>query len=712
MKIINNLKIKWKFILPIIISVPFVVFVSLFFYNQIYWLVVKTSVGGLMNFVDAKQQGVIRFLGQNEKLAKQLSNFVENNFENKNNIQKYFTYIVETDVFDIEEHSFKQEIKDGKRDIAAWEVYHSIDYVENGIIKLSSNVSKIGKKMTSIPDAKHGYSDVYLLDNKPVLSFKSENQYGIVYIHVNAGMLTIITNGEIGNLEGDMGAYYLAGVGKTFDFYITNIDNIMITDSRTIKNALLTQKGSVVPWERTLKGHLDPSAKDGVYKTNARVTTGAREAMGFYLGPNGKKMLGVSMPFYDSNWTIVVEQESAELLQPLYNIRNILIIILMSGLCLCIIISLYLIKHTTKPIIRLVDIINHISNGDLDQRLQMDQKDEIGQMSQAMDNFADNLQNEVLASFQKLADGDFTFEAKGVISAPLKKTNSVLNKVMRQLNVAAEQVATSSDQVSGATQALSQGATQQAASLEEVSSSLAEMGAQTNLNAENANKANLLSDETKQIAERGNTQMQNMKVAMGEIYDSGQSISKIIKVIDEIAFQTNLLALNAAVEAARAGKHGRGFAVVAEEVRNLAARSAQAAKETAELIEGTVAKTAKGTEIADVTTESLQEIVDSVNAFSSLVNEIAVASNEQAEGVSQVSRGLNQIDQVTQQNTANTEELAAAAEELSAQSQQVMDMLSRFTLNNEGSGNYGSTIAGQQRVQQRRIGTAPQGKRA
>ncbi|MCD6527038.1 MAG: chemotaxis protein [Desulfuromonas sp.] len=211
-----------------------------------------------------------------------------------------------------------------------------------------------------------------------------------------------------------------------------------------------------------------------------------------------------------------------------------------------------------------------------------------------------------------------------------------------------------------------------------------ELAAQTRTNAENAQQANTLATQAQTAADSGNTQMRQMVSAMADINESGLNISKIIKVIDEIAFQTNLLALNAAVEAARAGQHGKGFAVVAEEVRNLAARSAKAAQETAALIETSVSKAKHGAQIADSTSEAFSVIVDEIQKVTDLVAEISAASTEQAQGIAQVNDGIATIDEVTQQNTANAEQGAAAAEQLSSQAAQLADILTRFKLKQVG----------------------------
>ncbi len=341
-------------------------------------------------------------------------------------------------------------------------------------------------------------------------------------------------------------------------------------------------------------------------------------------------------------------------------------------------------RGLSQPISQVVHILQEMTRGHISQRLNLNRSDEIGVMAATMDEFAESLEHELVDSMQRLAQGDLTFEIHpadehDVIRGALKSMEEDLNDMVSKIQISGEQINSGASQVADASQSLSQGATESASSLEQISASINELASQTNLNADNAGQAAKLSTEASHAANRGNQSMNQLVSAMADINESSQSISKIIKVIDEIAFQTNLLALNAAVEAARAGQHGKGFAVVAEEVRNLAARSAKAASETTELIEGSVIKAQNGAEIAEETAKVLDEIVTHSTEVSNLIDEIAASSKEQAQGISQVNIGISQIDDVTQQNTANAEEGAAAAEQLSSQANLLRQMLSHFT---------------------------------
>ncbi len=325
--------------------------------------------------------------------------------------------------------------------------------------------------------------------------------------------------------------------------------------------------------------------------------------------------------------------------------------------------------------------------------------------------------NEAAEVLEKVAARDMMVRVKGdykgdhaKIKQALNTTVDNLDTALQQVTQGIEQVASGSNQISVGSQTLSQGSQEQASSIEEVSSSLEEMAAMTKQNAENANQAKQLAGSAQKSAEQGNDAMARMSNAIGLIKKSSDETAKIVKTIDEIAFQTNLLALNAAVEAARAGEAGRGFAVVAEEVRNLAQRSAEAAKNTASLIEGSVKNAEGGVTISDEVAKFLKEITEGSKKVNDLVAEIAAASNEQNKGIEQVNVAVNQMNQVVQQNAANSEESASAAEEMSSQSQELQAMVNTFKLSTNGGSSKASTATHQ--LQFNHHAAAPQAKAA
>lgn len=343
-----------------------------------------------------------------------------------------------------------------------------------------------------------------------------------------------------------------------------------------------------------------------------------------------------------------------------------------------------------EPINEASSVLKEMARGNLRVSVKGNYKGDHAEIKNALNETIDTLKRyigEISQTLVEMAGGNFDIGIKEDYKGDFEKIKESLNHIIDSLNEmlgnidsAAEQVAVGSRQVSTSSQILSQGSTEQASSIEEITASMTQIASQTKLNANNANQANELSLSAKEIAVQGNGRMQEMVKAMAEINESSNNISRIIKVIDDIAFQTNILALNAAVEAARAGQHGKGFAVVAEEVRNLAERSANAAKETTDMIEGSIRKVEIGTRIANDTAEALNEIVEGVAKAAVIVGNIASASNEQATSISQINQAISQVAQVVQTNSATSQESAAASEELFSQADMLKNSISKFKL--------------------------------
>jgi methyl-accepting chemotaxis protein len=369
------------------------------------------------------------------------------------------------------------------------------------------------------------------------------------------------------------------------------------------------------------------------------------------------------------------------------------IAVMVLAIVVAVLIALSTAKGIAAPIGYVTEILKAISTEGrtafTDKEWQMQKKiasgkDETAECAGYLGDVAISL-NGVAGILEKISGGDLTVEHKAmsdkdVISMSIIKMINNLNKMFGDINVVASQVSLGANQISDASQNLAQGSTEQAATVEELSASIQDVAEKTKKNAERAEDASQLSAAVKVNAQKGASQMAQMTEAVTEINTASQDISKVIKVIDDIAFQTNILALNAAVEAARAGEAGKGFAVVADEVRNLASKSAAAAKETGILIANSMNKAELGSQIASATAASLSEIVVGINKSTDLISEIAESSTAQSNAIGQINEGIMQVSEVVQKTSATAQECAASAEEQSAQASILTASVSKFTL--------------------------------
>jgi methyl-accepting chemotaxis protein len=428
-----------------------------------------------------------------------------------------------------------------------------------------------------------------------------------------------------------------AGMGETGESYLVG------SDKRMRSNSYLDPEG-----------HSVKASFAGTVEENGVDTVAVREALEgksdtkIIIDYNGNPVLSSydRMKIQDTTWAVISEIDEAEIMEPVYFLRNVVIIVSLVSIGLAFILYFMIVNRSIlRPVRLLREAAQALSGGDLRENIDYHANDEIGDLAEDFNRFVNNIHD-----------------------------------LIANINVASENLNSAVEQIAGGNQNLSQRTSEQASSLEEVASTIEETTASVNQNAENANQARDLTDQGAKKSSEGNQVALEAVDAIKEMNESSKKIGEIISMINDIAFQTNLLALNAAVEAARAGDAGRGFAVVAGEVRNLAQRSGNAAKEIEDLIKDTVTKVDNGTQLVVKTGDELNEIAEAAGSTARLISEIAASSQEQKSGFGQINTAVTEMDNMTQQNAALVEETASASEEMANQAQELLAMVREFKI--------------------------------
>ncbi len=480
----------------------------------------------------------------------------------------------------------------------------------------------------------------------------------------------------------------------TYDF--TKVDNLL--DSFTFGN---TGVASIINTENVLvagKGDRFTNYNEAVAQVNKlksivefynKAINANEYGTGEYTSPDGKDMLGCYAPIEGTDWILVLGAEKKEFagtsLGGIFITMGIGIILMIAAF----IFTMRMVDNVMRPVSASSQRLKALSNGDISSPVStVFGSDEISVLSRSLDETVSALRlyiHKIDEGLNAIAQGNLTYSMEGDWRGDFISIKTTFNSILESLrttfsniNSAAKQVNEGATQVSSGAQTLSQGATEQSTAISQLASQLEDISSQVEANAKAASNTSTIVEKNVQNIDICNREMNKMLVSMDEIKKSSNEISKIIKVIDDIAFQTNILALNAAVEAARAGEAGKGFAVVADEVRNLAAKSAEAANQTTSLIEQSISAVNNGASIAKKTAGALNEIVASSKAIAQEVGHITEASAAQAESINQINVGVDQISTVTQNNTATAEESAAASEELSGQSDMLTNLISQF----------------------------------
>ena len=512
------------------------------------------------------------------------------------------------------------------------------------------------------------------LDGKPVVVFAAP-------VRMHNRVVGVLYGRKDGLMLSDIGgsiAYKNTGYG-----YIINHQGTIV--GHQDREMVLTQYN--IPEQAQADAALNPLSA-----FTTRMIEEGGTGSGEYYFKGVDKIAGYA-PIAGSPWIMVLTAERSEVLEEVTRLTQLLLLLCGVMLVLGVAATYFVSAQIANPIKKITAAAQRIADGHFDAAIAVKGRDEIGQLAQAFGLTINQLVNyqgyidEISASLLAVSEGDLAIALQRDYTgqfAKLKENMQAmldnLNATMTKINQSAAQVDSGADQVSMGSQALSQGATEQAGAIQQLSASLEEVTEQIKQNAENAKQAHGKANYAGQELRSSNNKMEDTVAAMAQIESKSVEISKIIKVIDDIAFQTNILALNAAVEAARAGEAGKGFAVVADEVRNLAGKSAEAARSTTVLIEETIAAVKNGSNTSAATAKSLAQSAQETQAAIALIDRIAQATQEQATAIVQINQGVEQISSVVQTNAATAQQSAAASEELSSQANLLEALIARFKL--------------------------------